>query len=87
MISRQDNSYINLTKEIDKDESCLRKCKLSECKLDLAFRDTQFQIANHNMFLEDRNKNAGGLLFSVNQNLICKIVNTLVVLSKSRFKL
>ena len=28
------------------------------------------------MFLKDRNKNGGGLLFYVNQNLNCKIVNT-----------
>ena len=49
---------------------------VSECKLDLPFPDTQFQIASYNMFRKDRNKNGGGLLFYVNQDLNCKIVNT-----------
>ena len=48
----------------------------SECKLDLSFPDTQFQIANYNMFRKERSKNGGGLLFYVNQDLNCKIVNT-----------
>ena len=49
---------------------------VSECKLDLSFPDTQFQIANYNMLQKDQNKNGGGLLFYVGQNLSCKIVNT-----------
>ena len=49
---------------------------LSECKLDLSFPDTLFQIANYNMFWKDRDKNGGGLLFYVSQDLNCKIVNT-----------
>ena len=50
---------------------------LSECKLDMSFPDTQFQIANYNnMFRKDRNKSGGGLFFYVNQDLNCKIVNT-----------
>ena len=49
---------------------------VSECKLDLSFPDTQFQIANYNMFWKDQNKNDGGLLFDVNQDLNYKIVNT-----------
>ena len=49
---------------------------VSECKLNLSFPDTQFQLANYNMFRKDRNKNGGGLLFYLNQDLHCKIVNT-----------
>ena len=49
---------------------------VSECKLDLSFPDPQFQIDNYNMFPKDQNKNGGGLLFYVNQDLNCKIVNT-----------
>ena len=47
---------------------------VSECKLDLSFPESQ--IANYNIFRKDRNKNGGGLLFYVNQDLNCKIVNT-----------
>ena len=46
-----------------------------ECKLDLPFSDTQFQIANYNMFRKDPNKNGVGLLFYINQDLNSKIVN------------
>ena len=96
---------MDLTKDLDKDECCLKKLGakhpknilfehlninslrnkfkyladiiknmfdvflVSECKLDLSFPDTQFQIANYNMFRKDRNKN-------VNQDVNCKIVNT-----------
>ena len=112
MISRQSNSNSDLTKELDKDKSCLKKLRakhpennlfrhlninslrnkfeylqeiiknmfdvflVSECKLDLSFPDTIFQIANYNMFCKYRNKKSGGLLFYVNQDLNCKIVNT-----------
>ena len=112
MISRQNNSNSDLTKELDKDESCLKKLRakhpknipfghlninslrnkfdyfeeiienkfdvfrVSECKLDLSFPDTQFQIDNYNMIRKDRNKTRGGLFFYVNQDLSCKIVNT-----------
>ena len=112
MISRQNNSNSDLTKELDKGKSCLKKFRakhpknilfghlninslrnkfeyreeiiknmfdvfvVSECKLDLSFPDIQFQIANYNMFRKDRNKNGGGLLFYVNQDLNCKTVNT-----------
>ena len=44
---------------------------VSKCVLDLPFSDTQFQIAK-----KDQNKNGGGLLFYVNQDLNSKIVNT-----------
>ena len=47
-----------------------------ECKLDWSFPDTQFQIANCNMFRKDWNKNGGDLLCYVNQDLNCKIVST-----------
>ena len=36
---------------------------ISECKLYLSFPDTQFQVANYNMFQKDRNKNDSVLLF------------------------
>ena len=50
---------------------------ISEYKLDLCFLDTQFQIANYNMFRKDRNKNGDGLLFYVIYVILnCKIVNT-----------
>ena len=49
---------------------------ISEDKLDPSFPDTQFQITNYNMFRKDRNKNGGGLLLYVNQDLNCKITNT-----------
>ena len=35
-----------------------------ECKLDLSFPDTQFQIVNYIMFRKDRNRNGGSLLVS-----------------------
>ena len=112
MISRQNNSNSDLTREFYEDESYLKKLRtkhpknilfgyvninslgnkfeyleeiiknmfdvflVSECKLDLSFPDTQFQIANYNMFWKDQNKNDGGLLFDVNQDLNYKIVNT-----------
>ena len=44
---------------------------VSKCLLDLPFSDTLFQIAK-----KDQNKNGGGLLFYVNQDLNSKIVNT-----------
>ena len=98
LISMQNNSNSDLTKELDKGQSCLKKLNInslrnkfeylkeiiknmfdvflvSECKLDLSIPDTQFQIGNYNMFRKDRNKNGGGLLFYVNQDLNCKIVN------------
>ena len=50
---------------------------VSEYKLDLYFLDTQFQIANYNMFRKDRNKNGDGLLFYVIYVILnCKIINT-----------
>ena len=112
MISWRNNSNNDLTKELNKDESCLKKLRakhpknilfghlninslrnkfeyleesiksmfdifiVSECKLDLSIPHTQFQIANFTMFRKDRNKNGGGLLFNVDQDLKCKIVNT-----------
>ena len=48
---------------------------VSESKLDLYFPDIQFQTANYNMFRKDRSIKGGGLLFYVNQDLNCKIVN------------
>ena len=49
---------------------------VSKFKLGLSFSHKQFQIANYNMFRKDQNKNSGGLLFYVNQDLNCKTVNT-----------
>ena len=40
------------------------------------FSDTQPRIAYYNMFRKNPNKIGGGLLFHVNQDLNCKIVNT-----------
>ena len=48
---------------------------VSECRLGLSFSDTQFQIANCNMFQKDWSKTDGGLLLNVNQDFFCNIVN------------
>ena len=48
----------------------------SEFRLDLSFPDTQFQIANYNIFGKDQNKKGSGLLFYVNEDGNCKIVDT-----------
>ena len=99
LISRQDNSNSDLTKKLNKDESCLKKFRgkhpknisfrhlninllrnkfeyleeiikkmfdvflIPECKVDVYFPDTKFQVANYNMFRKDRNKNDSVLLF------------------------
>ena len=42
----------------------------------MCLSDTQFQIANYDMFRKDRNKHGGRLLFYISQDLNCKIVNT-----------
>ena len=111
LIFKRNNNNSDLTKELDKGESCLKKLRakhsknilfghlkklntfkfeylediikvmfdvflVSKFKLGLSFSHKQFQIANYNMFRKDQNKNGGGLLFYVNQDLNCKTVNT-----------
>ena len=47
----------------------------SGCKLVFSFPDTQLQKANYNMFRKSQYKNGYGMLFYVNQDLNCKIVD------------
>ena len=89
LISRQNNNNSDLKKELDKDESCLKRLRgkhpkniifgyldinslqnkfeylkeiiknmfyvflVTQCKLDLSFLNTQFQIVNYNMLRND----------------------------------
>ena len=46
-----------------------------ETKIDFSFPTQQFSIPEYRIFRKDRNARGGGLLFYVNQNLNCKVLN------------
>ena len=50
-------------------------CLLSETKIDESFPNQQFNISNYKTFRRDRNKHGGGLLFYINENIPCKLIN------------
>ena len=48
---------------------------ISESKLDSSFPNSQFKINGYNIFRRDRNRYGWGLLFYVNEEVPCKILN------------
>ena len=49
-------------------------CLLTETKIDDTFPNQQFNISNYRIMRKDRNKNGGGLLFYINENIPCKVI-------------
>ena len=56
-------------------------CLLSETKIDESFPNQQFNISNYKTFRRDRNKHGGGLLFYINENISCKLINDEIISS------
>ena len=54
-------------------------CLLSETKIDESFPNQQFNISNYKTFRRDRNKHGGGLLFYINENIPCKLINDQII--------
>ena len=52
---------------------------LSETKIDENFQNQQLNISNYKTFLRDINKNGGGFLFYINENILCKLINDEVI--------
>ena len=52
---------------------------LSETEIDENFPNQQFNISNYKTFRRDRNKHGGGLLFYINENIPCKLVNDQII--------
>ena len=52
---------------------------LSETKIDESFPNQQFNISNYKTFRRDRNKHGGGLLFYINENIPCKLINDQII--------
>ena len=50
-------------------------CLLSQTKIDENFPNQQFNISNYKTFRRDRNKHGEGLLFYINKNIPCKLIN------------
>ena len=48
---------------------------LSETKIDESFPNQQLNISNYKTFCRERNKHGGGLLFDINENIPCKLIN------------
>ena len=46
-----------------------------ETKIDSSFPNQQFCIPEYRIFRKDRNARGGGLLFYINQDLNCKVLN------------
>ena len=51
-------------------------CLLSETKIDDSFPNSQFFAEGYRMFQKDRNKNGGGLLLYVNEDIPGKLINS-----------
>ena len=49
---------------------------ITESKLDSSFADSQFHVPGYRLFRKDRNKNGGGLMCYINQDLPVKIVTS-----------
>ena len=47
---------------------------ITESKLDPSFPNSQFYIPGYRLFTKDRNKNGGGVIFYINQDLPVKLV-------------
>ena len=54
-------------------------CFLSETKIGENFPNQQFNISNYKTFRRDRNKHGGGLLFYINENIPCKLLNDKII--------
>ena len=54
-------------------------CLLSETKIDGSFPNQQFNVSNYKNFRRDRNKHGGGLLFYINENIPCKLINDEII--------
>ena len=52
---------------------------LSETKIDGSFPNQQFNVSNYKNFRRDRNKHGGGLLFYINENIPCKLINDEII--------
>ena len=48
----------------------------SESKFDSSFPEAQFKIPYYRIFLQDRDKYGGGLMFYIDQNIPCKKIET-----------
>ena len=55
-------------------------CLLSETKIDESFPNKQFYIRHYKTFRRDRNKHGEGLLFYINENIPCKLINSKMAL-------
>ena len=51
-------------------------CLLSETKIDDSFPNSQFFAEGYRMFRKDRNKNGGGLILYVNEDIPGKLINS-----------
>ena len=49
---------------------------LLETKIDESFPDKKFCLNNFRIFRKDRNRYGGGIMFYVNENLLCKSLTT-----------
>ena len=54
-------------------------CLLSETKVDENFPNQQSNISNYKTFCRDRNKHGGALLFYINENIPCKLINDEII--------
>ena len=51
-------------------------CLLSETKIEDSFPNSQFSTEDYRIFRKDRNKNGGGLILYVNEDIPSKSVNS-----------
>ena len=54
-------------------------CLRSETKILESFPNIQFNISNYKTFRRDRNKHGRGLLFCINENIPCKLINDQII--------
>ena len=54
-------------------------CLLSETTIDKTFPNQQFNISNYKTFRRDTNKHGGGLLFYINEDIPCKLINDEII--------
>ena len=54
-------------------------CLLSATKIDESFPNQQFNVSNYKTFRRDRNKHGWGLLFYINDNIPCKLINDQII--------
>ena len=62
-------------------------CLLSETKIGESFPNQQFNISNYNTFRRYINKHSGGLLFYINENIPCKLINDQIISSDIEIKM